>query len=257
MFFIFSKILLFLIQPLNWIVVLLLASWIIRIEIWKKRLFIAGMVMLLFFTNGFISNSLLKAWEVEPTPIAELPKYKAGIILTGVTDREMKPRDRVYFHKGADRVTHALQLYRMGKIEKIVISGGNSEVLPEEDDVTEADNIVGFFTMAGVSIEDILIDNQARNTHESAVNCRKILEEKFPDARHLVITSAFHMRRAKPCYDQVGLHVDGFSCDFNTGRGEEFNIFGAILPSASAIQQWNILLKEWVGIVAYKLQGYI
>ena len=247
----------FLIQPLNWIVGLLLVSWLVKNHAWRKRLFVTGMVMLLFFTNGLISNTLLKAWEVEPTPIAELPHYKAGIILTGITDREMKPRDRVYFHKGADRVTHALHLYRVGKIDKIVISGGNSEVIPEDDDVAEADNIVGFFTMAGVPYEDILIDNQARNTHESAVNCKRMLEQKFPGARHLVITSAFHMRRAKPCYDKVGLDVDGFSCDFNTGRGEEFNLFGAILPSSGAIHQWNILLKEWVGIVAYKLRGYI
>ncbi|MFW5700625.1 MAG: YdcF family protein [Cyclobacteriaceae bacterium] len=257
MFFILSKVLLFLIQPLNWIVGVLLASWIIKSSIWKKRLFVAGMVLLLFFTNGFISNTILKAWEVEPVPIAQLPVYKAGIILTGVTDREMKPRDRVYFHKGADRVTHALHLYRIGKIEKILISGGNSEIIPEDDDVAEADNIVGFFTMTGVPREDILIDNKARNTHESAINCKKILEDKYPGARHLVITSAFHMRRAKPCYDKVGLTVDDFSCDFNTGRGEEFSLFDVILPTAGAIQQWNILLKEWVGIVAYKLQGYI
>lgn len=257
MFFVLSKILLFLIKPLNWIVGILLAAWIIKNPRRKKQLFIAGILLLLFFTNGFISNTLLKAWEVEPTPIAALPEYKAGIILTGVTDREMKPRDRVYFHKGADRVTHALHLYRLGKIDKIVISGGNSEVVPEEDDVAEADNIVGFFVMAGVAMEDILIDNQARNTYESAVNCKSILEDKFPGARHLLITSAFHMRRAKPCYDKVGLQIDGFSCDFNTGRADEFNLFSAIMPSSGALHQWNILLKEWVGIVAYKLKGYI
>jgi len=257
MFFILSKILLFLIQPLNWIVGLLLAAWLVKNKQWKKRLFIAGMVVLLFFTNGFISNSILKAWEVEPTPIAELPNYTTGIILTGITDREIKPKDRVYFHKGADRVTHALHLYRIGKIEKIVISGGNSEVIPEDDDVAEADNIIGFFTMAGVSLQDIIIDNQARNTHESALNCKQILEQQFPGEKHLLITSAFHMRRAKPCYDKVGLRVDGFSCDFNTGRGDEFNLIGALLPSASALQQWNILLKEWIGIVAYQLRGYL
>ena len=257
MFFILSKILLFLIKPLNWIVGFLLISWIIKNPVWKKRFFVAGMILLLFFTNGFLSNQILKWWEVEPVPIASLGYYQTGIVLGGVTDTSIKPRDRVYFHKGADRVTHALQLYKKGKIEKILITGGNSELIREEDDIQEADNMIGFYLMAGVPKEDIIVENQARNTHESARYCKQILDSLYPSGKHLVITSAFHQRRAKPCFDEVGLDVDGFSCDFNTGRSNEFNIPGAILPSPGAIGQWEILLKEWAGIVAYKIKGYI
>lgn len=257
MFFVLSKILLFLIKPLNWVVFLLLGSWIIKNPRWKKSLFVAGMIFLLFFTNGFISNQLLKWWEIEPVPISNLAQYQTGIVLTGVTDSNIKPRDRVYFHKGADRVTHALQLYKMGKIEKILISGGNSEVIKEEDDIQDADNIIGFYLMAGVPKNDILIENQARNTRESALLCKQILQKYYPQGKHLLITSAFHQRRAKPCYDKVGLKVDAFACDFHTGRADEFNPFAAILPSAGALGQWSILLKEWTGIIAYKVMGYI
>ena len=257
MFFVLSKLLLFLIKPLNWIIGLLLISWITKNPVWKRRLFVAGMIFLLFFTNGFISNQLLKWWEVEPVPIATLENYQTGIVLGGVTNTSIKPRDRVYFHKGADRLTHALQLYKQGIIEKIVVTGGNSELIKEKDDIQEADNMIDFYLMAGVPEEDIIVENQARNTHESAVYCKQILNKLYPSGKHLVITSAFHQRRAKACFDKVDLNVNKFSCDFNTGRGDEFNIFGAIMPSAGAINQWEILLKEWAGMIAYKLKGYI
>jgi uncharacterized SAM-binding protein YcdF (DUF218 family) len=95
-------------------------------------------------------------------------KYKLGILLTGVTKGNMQPDDRVYFQRGADRVTHTLQLYKLGIIEKILISGGSGSISTASQK-QEADEIADALTLMGVSENDILIENQTRNTHESAV----------------------------------------------------------------------------------------
>ena len=257
MFFILSKVLLFLIKPLNWVVILFVLGLLVKKPALRKKLLAASLIVLLFFTNGFIANILLRSWETDPVPIASLPAFDTGIVLTGITNQEIKPRDRVYFNKGADRVTHAARLYKEGKISKILISGGTGKLIEYEDDIPEADNLVRFYHMAGIPAEDIIVENQAMNTRQSAINCRDILEKQFPGGKHLLITSAFHQRRAKACFDKVNLETLSYSCDFHTDRSGEFNFSALILPSSNALHQWEILLKEWTGLAAYKIMGYI
>ncbi len=51
--------------------------------------------------------------------------HDLGIVLTGATIPNRLPNDRIYFARGADRVTHTVQLYKLGLLKKILISGGN------------------------------------------------------------------------------------------------------------------------------------
>jgi uncharacterized SAM-binding protein YcdF (DUF218 family) len=257
MFFFFSKVLSFLLKPLIWVAVLMILGFLYKDRKSKRIFFVSAFVILIFFTNGYISNIILKAWELDPTPMAEIQRYDTGIVLTGVVNTEIRPHDRVYFQKGADRVTHAAQLYLEGKIQKIVISGGTGKLIERDDDIPEADNIVGFYTMIGIPWEDLIIDNHSQNTWQSAVNCKQILDKMYPEGRHLIVTSAFHQRRAMACFRKAGLPSDPFSCDFYTDRSGEFNFSSLFLPSTSALMRWEIMIKEWVGMVAYKVAGYI
>lgn len=257
MFFILSKILLFLIKPLVWVAVLLIAGYVLKSKKKKKRAYAAATIILILFSNDFIANRILKAWEYDPIPINELTNYDAGIVLTGVANTEIKPHDRVYFNKGADRVTHAAQLYKEGKIAKIVISGGTGKLIERSDDIPEADNIAQFYLLIGIPPEDIIIENQSQNTYQSAINCKALLHSLYPSGRHLVITSAFHQRRSMGCFRKAGLDADPFSCDFYADRSGEFNLSSLLIPTPAAIRNWEIMLKEWMGIAAYTAAGYL
>ncbi len=125
MFFTLSKTLGYLTQPIVIVCLFLVASVFIKSPIWKKWFFRAGLGLLLFFSNDFIANETMALWEIKPTPFASITKqYEYGILLTGVTKSQMEPKDRVYFQRGADRVTHSMQLYKLGIIKKILVSGG-------------------------------------------------------------------------------------------------------------------------------------
>lgn len=257
MFFLFSKILSFLIKPLVWVLVLMVIGILLKNPKRKKVAHILALLVFLVFTNGFLSNAILKLWELDPVPINELAQYETGIVLTGVVNTEIKPQDRVYFHKGADRVTHAAQLYLQGKIKKIVISGGTGKVIEYEDDIPEAEKIVDYYRLIGIPWEDLIIDSKAQNTRQSAENCKLILDKMYPDGRHLIVTSAFHQRRSMACFRKVGLSADPFPCDFYTDRSGEFNFSSLFLPSVVALSRWELMIKEWVGMVAYKAANYI
>ena len=255
MFFVLSKTLNLLFLPLTQVFIFFVLSVIVKKQPWKNRFFWAGFVLLLFFSNDFISNAVMRGWEVDPKPFNEVQPHQVGIVLTGSTIPFLQPNDRVYFQRGADRVTHSIQLYKLGLIKKILVSGGSGRLLGEDE--PEANKFKKVMLMAGVSDADIILENTTRNTHESAVAVKKILDSlNFKAEDCLLITSAFHMRRSIACYRKVGLVLESFSTDFY-GVPDKPIIPTIIIPTVQGFIIWEKLFKEWMGLTAYKIAGYI
>lgn len=254
MFFILSKVLSFFTNPLVYVFGFLLLSVFVKKAHLKKRFFWIGFALLLFFSNEFIANEAMSAWEVGATPYNSFKKrYTWGIVLTGVTNNDRQPDDRVYFHHGADRVTHTIQLYKLGIIKKILISGGVGRVITEGR--AEADELMKVMVMAGIPSTDIVVENESRNTYENARNTKALLAGEDP-SNCLLITSAFHMRRARACFKKAAFETDTFSADFYS-HPRYFTPDALIIPNAESINIWKKLFKEWTGIAAYWVSGYV
>ncbi|TDQ18433.1 uncharacterized SAM-binding protein YcdF (DUF218 family) [Algoriphagus boseongensis] len=256
MFFYLSKFLSFLAMPLTVILLLLIGGAVFIRRTWGKKLLWAGIVLLLFFTNPFLSNLALLAWEPELKSFEEIETHEIGIVLTGVTNLSKTAYDRTFFNKGADRITHALQLYRMGKIKKILITGGQG--LNPSNPQTEAEILKRFLIMTGMPESDILIEDQSKNTRENALFTKEFLEENgiATDQEFLLITSAFHMYRAKGCFDKVGLKTETFPVDYYS-HDVKYDIPALLFPDPFSLEYWTKLFKEWIGIIVYKMTGYI
>jgi uncharacterized SAM-binding protein YcdF (DUF218 family) len=254
MFFILSKILNFLTNPLVLVFGFFVVSIFHRSTKWKKRFFWTAFSLLLFFSNDFMANEMMALWEKEPTPYANIKKtYDWGIVLTGVTQNDRQPDDRVYFHHGADRVVHTVELYKKGIIKRIMISGGSGRLVTMER--KEANEIFKAMLVMGVPESDMAVENESRNTHESAVNVKTLL--KNDSATHyLLITSGFHMRRSAACFRKAGFTVDTFSTDFYT-HPRYFTPDVLLIPKPDSIKIWQTLFKEWTGMVAYTVAGYV
>ncbi len=234
---------------------LLVSSLFVRHAIWKKRLFRLGLGLLLFFSNDFIANEMMGLWEVKPTAFSDIKKqYAYGILLTGVTRAQMEPNDRVYFGRGADRVTHSVQLYKLGIIKKILVSGGSGRLIDIGE--READDVAQALILMGVLKEDIEIENQSKNTHESAIAVKEILNEKGNSENYLLVTSGYHMRRSAACFKKVGLKTDVFATDFFTHK-RTFTVDVLFVPKLDGLNTWTALIKEWVGFTAYWISGYV
>lgn len=254
MFFILSKVLNFLTNPLVIVSALLFLSLIIKNQKMKKRLFWIAFSLLLFFSNDFIANEVMGLWEVPATPYIEVKKsYDWGIVLTGVTMNDRLPDDRVYFQHGADRVVHAVELYKKGIIKRIMISGGSGRLVTAAR--KEANELFRAMVMMGVPAKDMMVENESRNTYESAINVAMLLQDSRTD-QFLLITSAFHMRRSVACFRKAGFAIDSFSTDFYS-HPRYFTPDVLLIPKADSIMIWQKLFKEWVGMVAYKISGYI
>ncbi len=256
MFFILSKLLDFLINPLLWVLLLLFLGLNLKSKRWRKIFWIWGIGLGILFSNHFFANLAMLAWEIPPTPLDQIEQsYEVGVVLTGVTLSRKSPKDRTYFKQGADRITHALMLYRKGIVRKILITGGTISVTGQRE-VSEAYRLKQFLVDAQVPVKDIILDETARNTRENALRSRDILQRDFPKARVLLITSAFHLRRARACFYKVGLRPDTFSAGFLSLDWNRLGL-GAWLPSGLALHYWHVLIHEWLGYLMYALVGFL
>lgn len=256
MFFYLSQFLSFLALPLTITIVLIVSGAFSIKRKWGKKSLWTGIILLWFFSNQFIVNQVMMAWEPDFKTFSEVKTHEIGIVLTGVTNLSKTSYDRTFFNKGADRITHALQLYNEGKIKKILITGGQG--LNPVNPQSEAEVLKRFLLMTGVPEVDVMIEDQSKNTRENALFTKKFLEEKGIDTSQefILVTSAFHMKRSKACFDKVGLQTSTFPTDYYS-NDTKYDIPTLFFPDPYSIFIWHKLVKEWIGIVVYKLVGYI
>ena len=172
MFFVLSKILAFLLVPFAIIFILFTTSFFLKRNLlWKKRLFAAALILFFFFGNDFITNEVILLWEIPATKFDDVKEHEWALVLTGVTKYEVGPTDRVYFNRGADRVIHTVQLYRLGKIKKILVTGGSGRL--DALDIKESVEVASALKLMGVPDSVIFLENNSRNTAESAIESKK------------------------------------------------------------------------------------
>lgn len=191
-------------------------------------------------------------WEYSPIEFENTPKSEWAVVLTGVANNRLEPTDRVYFNKGADRVFHTYQLYKMGKVEKILISGGHGGFT--EADYSEAATLKRAFLTLGVPENNIHLEENSKNTHQSAQNSKSILNERGVE-KILLITSSFHMKRARACFEKEGLSVNIFPTDFYQSP-RRFTP-DAWIPNPRAMIKFSIIFREIAGIFVYMVVGYV
>ncbi|GHA79159.1 YdcF family protein [Pontibacter akesuensis] len=253
MFFILSKTLDFLLMPLVWVLLLLFLALFLRSVKWRRLSMVGAVLILVVFSNPFISNLAWRAWEVAPTPVREVGTYDVAVVLTGVTEYHPGLTDRVHTKKGADRLLHTLQLYRLGKVDKILITGGKGFLM--DDMVPEAEQLKRILLMAKVPEEDIVIETRAVNTRENALFTAELLERHPEWQRVLLVTSAFHMRRAAGCFEKAGIRFDAYPTDFYSSA-PIYTPDYTIIPSAISFESWHHLIHEIAGYMVYKILGY-
>lgn len=131
-----------------------------------------------------------------------------------------------------DRMRTAVDLYRDGKVEKLLLSGDGRS----DPNYNEAEIMRRFALRSGVPAQAILFDDQGLRTKESCV--RAIDDFSLQEA--IVVTQSFHLPRALYLCDSLGLKVIGFSADRRFYAGSRSYFFREIPASLAAFWEVNI-----------------
>jgi uncharacterized SAM-binding protein YcdF (DUF218 family) len=253
MFFILSKVFNFLFAPVSWIFLFALIAAFSRKPGRRKRFMFVSILLLYFFSNTFLFDRFMQAWEIRAVEEDKIAPCAAGILLTGMATYDPKLR-RLEFNDRTDRLMQALRLYKTGKIKKLILCGG--PVTIGGTDTLEPQRLKDFLVTLGVSADDLLLETKSRNTHENAVFMKPILQQYFPGKPCLLITSAAHLNRAIACFYKEGMLVIPYSTDRYSGP-VKWEPDYLLLPSAATLFNWEKLIHEWVGMIGYWVMGYV
>jgi uncharacterized SAM-binding protein YcdF (DUF218 family) len=102
------------------------------------------------------------------------------------------------------RVAHGVALYHQGLVSRLLMSGGQvGGPLPEAWVMRD------LALRQGVPADDLLIEDASRDTAENARLSLRLLAGRQERGRLLVITDAYHMRRALWIFRRCGAQVVG------------------------------------------------
>ena len=257
MFFVLSKVLKFVADPFNWILVLFLIG---VFKLYRKRggnaYLFTSLTLTLFFSNPLLSNVAVRLWEPTTYPDSLITQpYEVGILLSGATRGLDQNANRPLYGPGADRVLQTIALYKNGKVKRILLTGGSGSV--EHPEQRESYWIKKVLLDASIPDSVIYVENESRNTWENAVHSAQFLKSNSKlSGRKLLITSAFHMNRSYACFKKAGVDCDVFPVD----SGESiisWNPYRIIVPDLQAISTWDRLIHEWIGYMTYRFMGYL
>ncbi|GAC1706571.1 MAG: hypothetical protein NVS9B7_16220 [Flavisolibacter sp.] len=250
--FILLKIVLFFIRPTVWVCALLVIGLSKRNPQIKIFFFKIGTIVFLFFSNPMVIRNLIQSYQAKQDQPLAASSYTAGIVLGGFVSYNLK-EDKGYFNAASDRFIQTALLYKTGRIGKIIIAAGNGYLVKHT--FNEAAFIKQTLKNIGIPDSVVFTDPDSRNTLENAINSKRIIDSIHLSGPFLLISSALHLPRALHVFRKKGMDVVAYPCDYfseNVGNNfwEDY-----ILPSASALKMWDVLLKEVCGLTLMKIGG--
>jgi len=263
MFVFLSKFLPPLIYPLGLAICLAAAGLLLH----KRRRLraataISAVALLLLSSNHWVAFQLARSLEWQYLPSSELEPAEVIVLLGGGTEPAHAPRTAPELNGAGDRLLRAARLYRQGKAPAILLSGGNIIWL-ENRASTPAADMTALLGEMGVPASAIWLEDRSQNTYENALFCAQILKEKGI-SRAILVTSAMHMPRSVALFRKQGIQVIPAPADFavtQAGLSELTSSPGAwavnLLPSAGSLSLTTACLKEYLGMLAYWLRGWI
>lgn len=256
----FYKLILPLFQPIGLAVLLLLAAVVVRKRRgWHGTLFGAALAVLLVGGNHYVAHGLARSLERRVDSPEVIPEADVIIIVSGGLRPQEPPRRSIEVDEAGDRTLYAARLYREGKAPLVLCSGGIVPGSTREHPNAEDD--VAMLRWLGVPAEAIASVGKSRNTYEDALYDYEILKDRGAK-RALLVTSALHMPRSlgvfrRVCRDLEFVPAPTDYRDTDSLTPHRLVRFQRCIPSATNLQLTSEALHEYVGLLYYRLRGWL
>ncbi len=130
--------------------------------------------------------------------VSATPKNYVGIVL-GTSKYKVKGGINSFFQY---RINAAVELYKQGKIKKILVSGDNSTKSYNEPEMMRASLI-----KKGIPSKDIVLDYAGFRTFDSMIRSKEV----FNQHKFTIISQKFHNERAVFIAQKYGMDAVGFN----------------------------------------------
>ena len=214
----------------------------------------SAFTVLVIFSNGLFTDIL---WRFLEYPLKRLDYSLVtpsdGIVVLS-SRRHLPPGNtKIIEWHDPDRFLAGIDLYRANKSNRLIFTGNinplNSDLPPEGDIyIKEAISM-------GITKEDLFTTSNVNKTLQEAKAIKKLLNDEIPSIqkRIILVTSAFHMKRAKKVFESEGISVQPYPVDFRTNKSFSYSLSNPLkwIPSSNYLNKSSSAIREIIGRIIY------
>jgi len=177
---------------------------------------------------GLTNWLIVRAARPHILPLDALPECQVAIVLGAGVWRDGTPSSIL-----RDRLDAGIELYRAGRVRKLLLSGDHGQKHYDEVNAMRRHILA-----AGVPAGDVFLDHAGFSTYESMYRAREV----FRVRRAIVVTQRFHLARAVYTARQLGLDAWGYAADRRRYAAAARNALRETLARCKAA--FDVLLLE-------------
>jgi uncharacterized SAM-binding protein YcdF (DUF218 family) len=236
-----------LLPPGIFIILLLLACIFLKRRLKLLALFFALFIYIL--SIGPTKDLLLVPLE-DSFPVPSIEEVKRGdayvVLGGGIYDNAPDVDGKGTLSGDAlARVFTAYKLYRISK-KPVILSGGRILGRTAEAEIAKR-TLLSF----GVGEKDIITESKSIDTYENAQFVKE-LSDTHKINRIILVTSAYHMKRSHLLFSRHFREIIPYPAGYLTSR-IKYDVL-SFLPSAASLADVSLAMKEYMGIVFYKIK---
>jgi len=244
--FLLKKVLTAFLLPPGIFLVLLLAGMVFITK--RFRSFLFGLFLLLYLLSIEPAKDLLllPLENRYPVPSWSEIQHVDAIVVLGGGALENAPDIDGQGALDGDSLLRVLAAYRLHAASKkpIIVAGGAVFGSRPESEISRE-----VLHRLGVKQQSVLVETKSKDTNENALFVRAICQRRNWN-KIVLVTSAFHMKRALMLFDRFFNEIVPYPTDYKTlRRGYGYWSF---LPDASNLADIALAVKEYLGIIYYK-----
>ena len=223
----------------------------------KKTKFIySSIIFLIVFSNGVFSNTL---WRLLEYPWKRLDysliDSSDGIVVLSGGGINLPPvNKKIIEWNDPDRFFAGIDLYKANKSNRLIFTGGKNPLISGLSPVGEI--YIKEAISMGIPKKDLFTTYPVSNTLQEAKAIKKLLNDEIPSSQKKVIlvTSAFHMNRAKRVFEREGLSVLPYPVDFRSNKSFSTSLRNPLMwvPNSSSLNKSSIAIREIIGRIIYR-----
>ena len=241
------KILPLFLSPATIVIALILLGLVFK----KYFLIYLAVLLLILSSTPIVATSLVKYLEGNQVHLSadEIKPADAIVVLGGMLTSVRTTHGVDFEWVDPDRFFGGVDLVLANKAHYLIFTGGK---LPwDKSPITEGVFLKQKTSTYGISKGRILVTKPVENTNEEAIAVKELLDEKLglKPKSIILVTSAFHMERAKDLFIQNGFIVTTYPVDFKADISDLTPM--SFMPSAYALKDVEFALRELMGRLYY------
>jgi uncharacterized SAM-binding protein YcdF (DUF218 family) len=186
--------------------------------------------------------------------LATLPECDAVVVLGGGMSPSHNEPAGIHFMGGADRLFTGLMLAKKGKGKQLVVGGGSFKTTTGIKSEAGAVKVwVEEWQLSPVPVQSL---GHCLDTHDEAVKV-SALAVKHGWKKVALVTSAYHMTRARAVFETSGTSVVAVPCNYLSKALRGHSVNWVEVPNAANLCHFEAWMHEIIGWWAYRLCGWV